>query len=172
MGMFVKLGGAVNVLGGREEFRFQTTAEALDAMPENATLEGEIFVSGFLMNTGQTLRVEGTVRVLRSFVCDRCLGRFSSPQEYSFAEDLARQSDDEALADGAIGVVEDAVDVGPLVRDTILTAQPLRNLCRPDCRGLCPRCGADLNQGDCGCDRRSIDPRMADLQKLLTTEDG
>ena len=172
MGMFVKLGEAMNVLGGREEFRFQTTAEALDAMPENATLEGEIFVSGALMNTGQTLRVEGTVRVLRSFVCDRCLGQFSSPQEYSFAEDLARQSDGEAPEDGAVGAVEDTVDVAPLVRDTILTAQPLQNLCRPDCRGLCSRCGADLNQGDCGCDRRRIDPRLADLQKLLTMEDG
>ena len=40
-------------------------------------------------------------------------------------------------------------------------------LCREDCKGLCPKCGKNLNDGDCGCDRREIDPRLAVLQEFL-----
>ena len=61
----------------------------------------------------------------------------------------------------------DFIDITELVRDTVLAAQPLSKLCKPDCKGLCPVCGADLNQGDCGCDRFIPDPRMAALQELL-----
>ena len=44
---------------------------------------------------------------------------------------------------------------------------PGRFLCSEDCKGLCPKCGADLNLGDCGCDKEDIDPRWADLQKIM-----
>ena len=40
-------------------------------------------------------------------------------------------------------------------------------LCREDCKGLCPKCGANLNRGECGCSRREIDPRLAVLQRIL-----
>ena len=61
----------------------------------------------------------------------------------------------------------DAIDIADMIRDTILAAQPLNNICSSDCRGLCPKCGADLNKGDCGCDRFIPDPRLAALQHLL-----
>lgn len=171
MGMWIKIGGALAPLGAETEFHFQTTAEALNALPENAVMEREIAIFGTCIHTGSAYRVEGTVRVLRSFVCDRCLGAFSTPQVYSFAEEFVRDGD-EALAESeAEKFSGDAINIAPLVRDAILTAQPMRNLCRDDCRGLCPRCGADLNQGDCGCDRRSIDPRLAALTALLQKDE-
>ena len=40
-------------------------------------------------------------------------------------------------------------------------------LCQEDFRGLCPKCGKNLNEGDCGCDRREVDPRLSKLQELL-----
>ena len=47
---------------------------------------------------------------------------------------------------------------------------PTRDLCREGCRGLCPKCGKNLNEGDCGCDRKEIDPRLAVLKKFLDTD--
>jgi uncharacterized protein len=44
---------------------------------------------------------------------------------------------------------------------------PLRFLCHDDCKGLCQRCGKNLNEGECDCSKKEIDPRMAPLQKLL-----
>ena len=65
----------------------------------------------------------------------------------------------------------DTIELDELVRDTLLAAQPLSNICKPDCKGLCPVCGANLNHGDCGCDRFVPDPRLAALQGLFTQKD-
>ena len=62
---------------------------------------------------------------------------------------------------------EDGIDLAPVVRDVVIAALPIRNLCRPDCKGLCPKCGADLNQADCGCDREVVDPRLAALKDWM-----
>lgn len=171
MGMWIKIDGALASFGAQAEFRFRAAADALDAVPDNAVLTGDITVSGTCANTGRAYRIEGAVRVLRSFVCDRCLDTFAESQVYPFGEDFVRGKEGDGAEDGVNRFFGDAIDITPLVRDTILTAQPMRNLCRADCRGLCPRCGADLNQGDCGCERRSIDPRLAALTALLQKDE-
>ena len=53
------------------------------------------------------------------------------------------------------------LDVDKLISGEALLNWPARVLCRDDCRGLCPVCGHNLNEGDCGCDRGQLDPRMA-----------
>jgi uncharacterized protein len=58
------------------------------------------------------------------------------------------------------------LDLRPLVRDALLLELPLAPLCRPNCRGLCATCGADLNEGDCGCPEAESDPRWAALNVL------
>ena len=64
------------------------------------------------------------------------------------------------------------VDTDELELDDILIPELFLDLntvvlCRPDCKGICPRCGKDLNEGDCGCSRREVDPRLAKLAELL-----
>jgi uncharacterized protein len=49
----------------------------------------------------------------------------------------------------------------------VLLELPYKSLCREDCRGLCPLCGKNLNEGLCGCNRKSVDPRLAILGQLL-----
>jgi uncharacterized protein len=57
----------------------------------------------------------------------------------------------------------DAVDLDELVREQILLGLPSRRLCREECKGLCPKCGADLNAGDCSCEQGEADPRWSAL---------
>ena len=57
----------------------------------------------------------------------------------------------------------DSIDLDELVREQILLALPTRHLCREDCKGLCQKCGADLNAGDCSCEQGETDPRWAAL---------
>lgn len=61
----------------------------------------------------------------------------------------------------------EAIDLSELVRQLLVLNLPARSLCRPDCRGLCAQCGADLNHGECRCAREEIDPRLAPLRELL-----
>lgn len=58
------------------------------------------------------------------------------------------------------------IDLSPAVREQILLSVPASPLCREDCKGLCPRCGKDLNDGDCGCDRTAMDPRWSALKGI------
>jgi uncharacterized protein len=58
------------------------------------------------------------------------------------------------------------IDLGPVVREQILLALPPYPLCREDCKGLCPVCGQNLNERECGCDRHVPDPRWAGLEKF------
>jgi uncharacterized protein len=58
------------------------------------------------------------------------------------------------------------IDLSPAVREQILLSVPAAPLCGEDCKGLCPKCGKDLNEGDCGCDRSVIDPRWAALKGI------
>lgn len=60
----------------------------------------------------------------------------------------------------------DRIDLSPLARESLLLALPLAPLCREDCRGLCPTCGADLNAGDCDCPPPAADSRWAALEGL------
>jgi uncharacterized protein len=60
----------------------------------------------------------------------------------------------------------EAIDVDEIVKEQILLAVPTRMLCREDCKGICPECGADKNTGECNCVTDEIDPRWAALKDL------
>ena len=60
----------------------------------------------------------------------------------------------------------EVIDIDELVREQVILAIPVRVLCREDCRGLCPTCGADRNFKECGCESAETDPRWAALKNL------
>ena len=68
--------------------------------------------------------------------------------------------------DRFILVEQGQLDVDELVVSDILLSLPMKHLCLPDCKGLCPTCGRNLNEGPCGC-KKPIDPRLEALGKLL-----
>ena len=98
-------------------------------------------------------------------VCDRCGKAFLQEKEVPFtcmlAEELQSEDHDEIvpLEDGT-------VDVGELARTAFILGMDTKTLCSEDCKGLCPRCGVDLNLGPCSC-KKETDPRLAVLAKLL-----
>ncbi len=74
--------------------------------------------------------------------------------------ELSSQELDEFFYEG------DAINLEEIFREQVLLALPMYPRCTPECQGLCPSCGANLNQGNCGCDRGDLDPRLAVLQTL------
>ncbi|MBD5148244.1 MAG: DUF177 domain-containing protein [Oscillibacter sp.] len=125
----------------------------------------EVKVSGEARNTGGLLELEFTAETLLDAVCDRCGRAFSQekavPYRCLLAEDLENGENDE------IELLDDGrVDLGDLARTVFLLGMDTKTLCSEDCKGLCPRCGADLNLGPCSC-KKEIDPRLAVLAKLL-----
>ena len=98
--------------------------------------------------------------------CDREFTRhFTVPVEHFLVDKLNDEDMDEYIA------VEDMhLDLDALVSEDIFLSFPMVFLCKPDCKGLCPQCGADLNEGNCSC-RRPVDPRFESLLGLLGSDD-
>lgn len=115
-------------------------------------VEGGVVVSGEL--TG--------VMVER---CARCLRPIRAPFDLPVRE-LCVAGAAGAEADYSFDPRDGLLDLEPLFRDAILTSIPFAPLCRPDCRGLCPVCGNDLNTGGCACPAETVDPRWAPLGGL------
>jgi uncharacterized protein len=127
----------------------------LDEQPVVADLRAESVVEGILM-TGQ---VTGTMAA----ECARCLKAFQGPVTAEVCELFVAPGREEGADEDAYRVSGTEVALEPMLRDALALALPLRPLCREDCRGICARCGADLNAGPCGCVEDSSDPRWAGL---------
>ena len=125
-------------------------------------------VSGQVRNQAGALVLEGEARTTLEVVCDRCLKPFSEelvlPVEHLLAETLEdEENDDILLLDGGELDLEEV-----FTTDLVLAMEP-KHVCSEECRGLCPKCGADLNDGPCQC-RAEVDPRFAVLAQLLDKE--
>ncbi|MFA7250326.1 MAG: DUF177 domain-containing protein [Dehalococcoidia bacterium] len=116
-----------------------------------------------------------------SVQCGRCLEMFETPVSVQFDEEFVLDHDPitgrrvEVLPDDFRIDTRRHLDLSEAVRQYEESALPIRPLCRPDCRGLCPRCGHNLNTGPCACAPADSDDRwsaLARLQERLGTEDG
>lgn len=98
--------------------------------------------------------------------CDRCAAPFRRPMVVPVEHVLVASLNDEENDDFVL-LENYRLPLDSLVETDILLSLPTKNLCREDCRGLCPRCGKDLNDGLCGCREPAVDPRLEALRQLL-----
>ena len=136
-------------------------------------VEEPIGVEVSYYRAGTELFFEGALRAATTSVCARCAEEFTAPRERDFRfvlapksigfkgeQDLRDEDLEFSLYDG------DQIDLSPLIREQFLLSLPTRSLCREDCRGLCPKCGVNLNNDECSCSGQSADPRLAPLRNL------
>ena len=121
-----------------------------------------------LKGSAASVELTGKAVYTMTMPCDRCFEVTTQERQTDFFHVLVRELSDEEDNDGQFVVVPDEqLDMDQLVTEDILLDLPSKFLCSPDCKGLCPICGKNLNQGDCGCERDSVDPRLAILKELL-----
>jgi uncharacterized protein len=155
-----------------EAFSHSYAPGEVELEDEGARLVSGAAVTGSASRKGEEVRVRGSIKTEVELLCDRCLAPRRAPLEVEFDTRFipqaaaAGESDNVELLTEDLGLAAyegDAVDLDGLVREQILLALPLRNLCREDCKGLCQKCGADLNAGACSCEQKEIDPRWSAL---------
>jgi uncharacterized protein len=147
--------------GGATTQRLDEPIEGLHTeladVASDAPVEGDLR----LENVVEGVLVSGTLHATMIMRCARCLRDFDRSVEVDVSE-LFRPDPDPEGDDYEIAP-EGALDPEPMVRDAIGLALPFAPLCRPDCKGLCERCGGDRNLGECACEEE-IDVRWAPLQ--------
>lgn len=126
--------------------------------------------SGAVRNTAGVLILSGEVKTRLHCECDRCARPFARdfdlPVRAVLTDHLeSEENEDEELFE----LTGDCADLDDIINTAFVLNMEQKFLCTEDCRGLCPTCGADLNEGDCGC-RAEIDPRFAALQQWLEKE--
>lgn len=99
--------------------------------------------------------------------CDRCAETVTRTYAKNFFHILVRELEGEEDGGDIIPVPEEKIDLGQLLLEDVLLDMPAQYLCRDDCKGLCPKCGKNLNEGPCGCYQPEVDPRLEVLRQLL-----
>ncbi|RCK75807.1 MAG: hypothetical protein IGBAC_1082 [Ignavibacteriae bacterium] len=104
-----------------------------------------------------------------NFECDRCLTTFSRHIHTAYTLMYLYQAQEFEIENEIQVINRDTVfiDLAEDVRQYILLAIPIKLLCKEDCKGLCPSCGKNLNEGKCNCNTDFIDPRWEALSKLI-----
>ena len=173
--------------GNRERYDETWTSDDLALDNELYSLGDTLEVSLFLYNAEGIIEVEGTYQGILEYHCTRCLKDLQDPLNgeiearfYPPSRDVSEDVNETDQANLFVGNYseDETIDAGRVVREDIVLNRPMRVLCQDDCKGLCPECGANLNEEDCGHDTETdIDPRLAELQEIdvsseeSTTED-
>ena len=128
-----------------------------------------VLAQGSVVNHAGALVLNGTARSELDLVCDRCGKEFSREKVVALDMLLADELEQEDSEDEIVLLDGNELDLDELVTTAFVLAMDTKNLCSEDCKGLCAKCGADLNLGPCGC-RPEVDPRLAALAQLLDKE--
>ena len=125
-------------------------------------------VEGRVVNHAGALTLEGTARSRLELACDRCGQPFSRDKTVSLNALLS--PDGEEGEDGELIPLENGqLDLDEAAATAFVLGMDTKNLCSDDCKGLCAKCGANLNREPCRC-RPEVDPRLAALAQLLNDE--
>ena len=126
-----------------------------------------VLAQGTVRNTAGVLMMEGQVRTTIHGICDRCAGSFDREVTFPIDVVLVTELANEENEDEWVFPLEgDSADLDDIVRTVFVLNLDSKLLCKEDCKGLCPKCGKNLNDGPCNC-QKELDPRFAALKQLL-----
>lgn len=126
-----------------------------------------VHVSGVLQNRSGVVSMKYSADFTMEYECDRCRKETRKDETREFSHWLARKLEGDNEDEEYLIVPGMELPMDELVMADITLELPFRLLCREDCKGLCPICGADLNERTCDCSDKQIDPRLESLKKLL-----
>jgi uncharacterized protein len=159
---------------GETTWRKQAAAEEFGLEFPDYSFAGTVDLQLRINQVEKQYILRGQVTTTADARCVKCLKEFTLPvnEEIGWVVEMvddpqviAREEEAEDYWLVEKGCVE--LEITDRVRETVLIALPRDPVCREDCRGLCPRCGADLNEGPCDCTTKEIDSRWGPLKELL-----
>jgi len=134
----------------------------------------EVIGTAELLGATQEIRIQGHMKVRMESECDRCLETASFEIDSGF--DLFYRPEGTGIRSEEIELEEGETEIGyysgeglelkEILREQVLLTLPMQRVCREDCKGICPACGNDRNDGDCGCVTKLSDDRWAALKNL------
>lgn len=159
--MKLNLRKIIEVPGGRVPFSCVLPVDGLEH-PSVIAYDGPLLAEGAVVNTAGTLTLMGMITAKYRCVCDRCGAQFDREKSVTVNAGIAVDESEEDL----FQMEEDTIDLDEILYTCFVLDMEAKVLCKPDCKGLCAGCGANLNHEECTC-KKEIDPRWAVLEQLL-----
>jgi uncharacterized protein len=164
--MVLSIRSVLDVTGGKDTFAGEIDLGWIKRHKETIFPE-KLYVSGEVENRAGVVTLKCRVRGTMPFKCDRCLAQKEKVIDEEFSHTVVRSLSNEEPDDDFLISQDGILIIDDIIGSDLQLALPQVILCKEDCRGLCPICGADLNYNDCGCQSDSTDPRLQDLKNLL-----
>jgi len=151
-------------------FEFEERSEEFGLPTQFGTVGAGIYI----YTLGEKYYARGWVRADVRMICDICLDPFTAHFDESFEVIVEKGADTQNIKDAdeeIITLPSKALTIkfNNYLRDQLLLAVPIQKRCKPDCRGLCPVCGANQNRETCFHDSKEIDPQWETLKKIKET---
>jgi len=163
---------------GSNQIRFELSPQDMDIKPDhgcNLSLNRDVIAELDLLKQGTRVYVSGTVNFRAEMNCSVCAEPFrrESTEELYVEFERGQPSTPGRIHElGEDDLVrtfysEDELNLMPVIRDTILLSIPIAPRCRSECKGICPECGENLNQGDCACGKTAA---VSSGQRAVSSE--
>ncbi len=164
-------------VGGRSIRELLPAGWADERLDGLATVRGPgVGVELRVQPVGHEVLLTGSVRATLVYTCDRCLDEAVQEVDAQVTLVLGPPRASDLIEEGDVDIPEEDVDYVPitgpevelddLIVEQLVLAVPMVKLCRPDCKGLCPGCGVNLNHEACTCQAVPVDPRWEALTKI------
>lgn len=144
---------------------------------DDVVFDSDAHVYGRITDNAGYMRLTLSAEVSYKGQCARCLDDVKGCLKIDFertvcdegtlSDEKARADEEDVYSDGYAVIHDGMLDVDEELREELMLSFPSKLLCSEDCEGLCPMCGKPKRDGDCGCRKKEIDPRLAVLATLL-----
>ena len=161
-----------DVRGSSLPFEFTVEGEALQTKDaDQVSFAAPLLLHGKVTNNGDSLLVEGVLKTVLQLKCGCCLEPFLLALEEEFSEEFVEgepEAGDMEHKKNELNYFQgEEISFEELVHDLLILMLPMRPVCKDDCKGLCVKCGKNLNHEVCSCHDDGIDPRLSALKQLL-----
>jgi len=159
-----------------EDLRVEFDGNQIDFPADAGKLRMPVHLDAHVRKVGHEITIDGRLSTRIEVMCARCLKPHGEVLDETFEvvffpqPEFSGQDDEVELTEGELDCYfyeGETISLLDVVRDQLLLMLPVKPLCQPECAGLCPRCGKNLNLGSCECASRSGDSRFAVLEQLL-----
>ncbi len=169
--MIIDVSAILKEYGGVMEIHGSADIPGIAFMGNSYDFKSPFEVSGTVSNNGTTLILNADCRAVMATQCARCAKDIDVEIRFTISETLMQGEEKEDEFSEVILFDGYQVDMDEIVMNNFIMNVDSRYLCSEDCKGICPKCGADLNLGECGCDHEEIDPRWAALADIIKNKD-
>ena len=163
--MIINFSDLLSKKNRKKEISLSFELEPFEFEGEEIRAIEKVDVEGVAISENDVIVIEASIKTKLKLNCSRCLDTFIYPIDIDIEE---RFTNNKELQDEEIMFVDgDTLNITEIIENSIISTLPIKRLCKEDCKGICSRCGANLNQGSCDCDTADLDPRMAVISDIF-----